>query len=46
LPPGKTEAYAPRMDAVPGLGENTNAILEGLGWSSEDIASMRSAGAI
>ncbi|SDD50398.1 itaconate CoA-transferase [Variovorax sp. CF079] len=46
LPPGKTEAYAPRMDAVPGLGENTDAILQGLGWSSEDIASMRSAGAI
>jgi len=46
LPPGKTEAYAPRMDAVPGLGENTDAILQGLGWSSEDIASMRSSGAI
>jgi itaconate CoA-transferase len=46
LPPGKTDAYAPRMDAVPGLGENTDAILQGLGWSSEDIASMRSTGAI
>ncbi|WP_077001728.1 CaiB/BaiF CoA-transferase family protein [Variovorax sp. KK3] len=46
LPPGTTEAYAPRMDAVPGLGENTDAILQGLGWTREDIASMRSAGAI
>ncbi|WP_431120982.1 CaiB/BaiF CoA transferase family protein [Variovorax paradoxus] len=46
LPPGKTEAYAPRMDAVPGLGENTDAILQELGWSSVAIASMRSAGAI
>ncbi|SDH83524.1 CaiB/BaiF CoA-transferase family protein [Variovorax sp. OV700] len=46
LPPGKTQAYAPRMDAVPGLGENTDAILQELGWSSVAIASMRSAGAI
>lgn len=46
LPPGKTEAYAPRMDAVPGLGEHTEAILAELGWSSEAIAAMRSNSAI
>lgn len=46
LPPGKTDAYAPRMDAVPGLGENTEAILGELGWSTEAIGSMRQQGAI
>ncbi|MGC4008388.1 MAG: CaiB/BaiF CoA-transferase family protein [Pseudomonas sp.] len=46
LPPGKTDAYTPRMDAVPGLGESTDAILQELGWSGGDIASMRREGAI
>jgi itaconate CoA-transferase len=46
LPPGKTDAYAPRMDAVPGLGEDTEVILKGLGWSAETIESMRREGAI
>jgi itaconate CoA-transferase len=46
LPPGRTDAYVPRMDAVPGLGQNTDAILEELGWSRDDVESMRSAGAL
>ncbi|MDM0012124.1 CaiB/BaiF CoA-transferase family protein [Variovorax sp. J22P168] len=46
LPPGKTDAYAPRMDAVPGLGEHTEAILREFGWSSEGIDAIRQAGAI
>jgi itaconate CoA-transferase len=46
LPPGQTPAYAPRMDAVPSLGQHTEAILRGLGWSSEAVASLRSEGAI
>ena len=46
LPPGKTDAYAPRMDAVPGLGENTEAILREMGWSVEAIESMKQQGAI
>ena len=46
LPPGRTEAYAPRMDAVPGLGQHTDAILGELGWSAADIAALRAAGAI
>ena len=46
LPPGKTDAYAPRMDAVPGLGENTGAILREMGWSVEAIESMKQQGAI
>ena len=46
LPPGKNSAYAPRMDAVPALGQHTDAILAGLGWTAESIASLRQAGAI
>ncbi|KQP49126.1 CaiB/BaiF CoA-transferase family protein [Pseudorhodoferax sp. Leaf274] len=37
LPPGRTNAYAPRMDAVPALGQHTAAILKGLGRSAETI---------
>ncbi|WP_345536829.1 CaiB/BaiF CoA-transferase family protein [Variovorax defluvii] len=46
LPPGTTQAFSPRMDAVPGLGEHTDAILQELGCSNEAIASMRGAGAV
>ena len=46
LPPGRTEAYAPRMDAVPALGQHTEAILRELGWPAEAIGAMRSDGAI
>ena len=46
LPPGKTDAYAPRMDAVPGLGQHTDAILRELGLSDEDVEAMRRDGAI
>lgn len=43
LPPGSTQAFAPRMDAVPALGQHTEAILRELGWSHESIAAMRAA---
>ena len=46
LPPGKNSAYAPRMDAVPALGQHTDAILHELGWTPEAVASLRQAGAI
>jgi itaconate CoA-transferase len=46
LPPGKTEAYSPRMDAVPGLGQHTEAILRELGRTPEAIAGLREQGAI
>jgi itaconate CoA-transferase len=41
LPPGKTDAFAARMDAVPALGEHTEAILAELGWPADSIAAMR-----
>ena len=41
LPPGKTDAYAPRMDPVPGLGEHSESILRELGWSAPDVGRLR-----
>ena len=46
LPPGSWEEGEPRMDAVPALGEHTDAILSGLGYSQDEIASLRAAKAI
>ena len=46
LPPGKTDAYAPRMDAVPALGAHTESILAELGWDADAIAALRGDGAI
>jgi len=46
LPPGRTDAYTPRMDGVPGLGQHADAILQELGWSPDAIATLRSEGAI
>ena len=46
LPPGRTDAHAPRMDAVPGLGQHTDAILAELGWKPDDIAALRRENAV
>jgi crotonobetainyl-CoA:carnitine CoA-transferase CaiB-like acyl-CoA transferase len=46
LPPGSWELEAPRMDAVPALGQHTDAILAGLGYSAERIAGLRAEKAI
>ena len=46
LPPGAACAPTPRMDAIPALGQHTDMILAELGWSTADIAVLRSAGAI
>jgi itaconate CoA-transferase len=46
LPPGRTDAYEPRMDGVPGLGQHTRDLLRELGWSAEAIDGMRQTHAI
>jgi itaconate CoA-transferase len=46
LPPGKTAAYDARMDAVPALGQHTDAILAELGRSADEIARLRREGAV
>ena len=46
LPPGIHDAAQVRMDAVPALGQHTESILTGLGYSSEQIGELRQAGAL
>ena len=46
LPPGSWEDEPPRMDAVPALGQHTEAILKSLAYSDKQIADMRAAHAI
>jgi crotonobetainyl-CoA:carnitine CoA-transferase CaiB-like acyl-CoA transferase len=46
LPPGTSGDDPPRMDAVPALGEHTDAILAELGYGPERVAALRKAGAI
>lgn len=46
LPPGLNDSYDYRMDAIPAVGQHTDAILKELGISESEIASMRANGAI
>ena len=46
LPPGRNSSFDYRMDAVPAVGEHTDAILRALGRSDVEIAALRSAQAI
>jgi len=41
LPPGAADVDAVRMDAVPALGQHTEAILAGLGYGAADIDRLR-----
>ncbi|MGJ7492351.1 CaiB/BaiF CoA transferase family protein [Variovorax sp. ZT4R33] len=43
LPPGRQSAFDYRMDAVPSVGEHTEAILQSLGRNAADIAALRAA---
>lgn len=46
LPPGSWSKGAPRMDAVPALGEHTDRILGGLGYSAGQVQALRAEGAV
>ena len=46
LPPGRSNAFDYRMDAVPAVGQHTEAILRELGQGDAQIAALRAAGAI
>lgn len=46
LPPGVNDTYTFRMDAVPALGQHTDAILNELGYGQSQIDDMRGRGAV
>ncbi len=46
LPPGLSNSFEPRMDAIPALGEHSESILRGLGYTSQDIERLRADGAL
>ena len=46
LPPGRSNRFEPRMDAVPAVGQHTDAILRELGQSAAQIAALRASQAI
>jgi itaconate CoA-transferase len=46
LPPGASSGWDARMDAIPALGEHTEAILSSLGYSSQAIAELKTSKAI
>jgi itaconate CoA-transferase len=46
LPPGLPDGFEARMDAVPALGEHTDALLAELGYSAAAITEFRSTGVV
>ncbi len=46
LPPGSWSQGAPRMGAVPALGQHTDRILGGLGYGAERVQALRAEGAV
>ncbi len=46
LPPGRNSAFEYRMDAVPRVGEHTEAILRELGLNDDELSALRQAQAI
>ena len=46
LPPGRNSSFDYRMDAVPAVGQHTEAILRELGQGDADIAALQATGAI
>jgi itaconate CoA-transferase len=45
-PPGSSDAFDYRLDAIPALGEHTDAILRELGYADTDIAALHATGAV
>jgi itaconate CoA-transferase len=46
LPPGSRRNSGPRMDAVPSLGQHTDALLAALGYDAQQIANLRKQGTV
>ncbi|WP_416048870.1 CaiB/BaiF CoA transferase family protein [Cupriavidus basilensis] len=46
LPPGTPQSFAPRMDAIPALGQHSERILLELGYTVDDVVRLSAEGAI
>ena len=46
LPPATSNAFDARMAGVPDIGQHTDAVLESLGFATEQIAALRDAKAV
>lgn len=46
LPPGTPQSFAPRMDAIPALGQHSERILLELGYTADDLVRLSAEGAI
>lgn len=46
LPPGRSNAYAPQMKGVPGLGQHSESLLAELGFDAETIERFKATGVI
>lgn len=46
LPPASSDHFEPRMDAVPALGQHSEAILRELGYSEKEIKELQKSGAV
>jgi len=46
VPPGIPDTFAPRMDAVPALGQHSAKILAELGYAAAEVERLRAEGAI
>jgi crotonobetainyl-CoA:carnitine CoA-transferase CaiB-like acyl-CoA transferase len=46
LPPATHQGVEPLFGPIPELGQHTDAILQGLGYSTEQIAALRTQGTI
>ncbi len=46
LPPASNNAFDPRMDPVPGLGEHTEAVLQELGYDAAALDALRQRGVL
>jgi formyl-CoA transferase len=45
-PPINLDGIEPRMDPIPALGEHTSAILQELGYRSDEISRLEAEGAV
>lgn len=46
LPPASSNAFEPRMDGIPSVGQHTDGVLASLGFDAAGIAGLRAAGAV